>query len=354
MVGEVAAAGVVVAAVADEGDDPMITRRFHLSPSTAMKIHRIAAPILFASVALLGAASPVQAADAPANAPAKKGPPTIVQTAYATPEEAGRALFEAMKTENLKRIYTILGRGSGKLIYTGDKVADGETRDLFVAAYDKSVKFERHGETSVTMLIGANDYPFPFPLVKKPQGWMFDAHTGAEELVNRRVGENELSAIQTCLAFVDAQREYVLKDRDRNGLLEYAQKIVSTPGTQDGLYWPTAAGQPPSPLGPLAADAAQKGYKEGANAYHGYKWKILTAQGKDAPGGAYDYIVDGRMIGGFAFAGWPARWGVSGVMSFICNYEGVVYQQNLGRETPAVAEAMKLYNPDPTWTKVAP
>jgi len=344
-----AAAGV---AAAGEGDDAMNLRPHFLRQGMPMNLRQFFVAVAFAvaAFALLAPGSGALAADAPA----KKGPPQIVQTAYATPDEAGRALFDAMKTEDLKRIYTILGRGSGKLIYTGDKVADNETRDLFVAAYDKSAKFDRQGDTA-TLLVGANDYPFPFPLVKKPQGWMFDAHAGAEEIVNRRVGENELSAIQTCLAFVDAQREYVLKDRDRNGLLEYAQKFVSSPGKQDGLYWPTAAGEPPSPLGPLAADAAQQGYTaERANAYRGYKWKVLTAQGKDAPGGAYDYIVNGRMIGGFAFAAWPARWGVSGVMSFMCNYEGVVYQKNLGRDTAAVAAAMTAYNPDSSWTKAAP
>jgi len=316
-----------------------------------MNVRQLSAAV---AVAVIAALAPGVAALA-ADAPAAKGPPKIVQTSYATPEEAARALFEAMKTENVKSIYTILGPGSGKLIYTGDKVADAETRDLFVAAYDKSVKFDRHGDTSATLLIGANDYPFPFPLVKKGEGWMFDAHAGAEEIVNRRVGENELSAIQTCLAFVDAQREYVQKDRDSNGLLEYAQNFVSSAGKQDGLYWPTADGEPSSPLGPLAAAAAVKGYTaDTANAYHGYKWKMLTAQGKDAPGGAYDYIVNGKMIGGFAFVGWPARWGVSGVMSFICNYEGVVYQKNLGKDTPAVAAAMTVYNPDSSWTKAAP
>jgi hypothetical protein len=315
-----------------------------------MKTRHLYAALAFAAFALFVPGTGAVAADAPA----RKGPPKIVQATYSSPEEAGGALFEAMKSEDVKRIYTILGPGSGALIYTGDKVADSETRDLFVAAYDKSVKFERHGDASATLLIGANDYPFPFPLVKKAQGWMFDAHAGAEEIVNRRVGENELSAIQTCLAFVDAQREYVLKDRDSNGLLEYAQKILSSPGQQDGLYWPTAEGEPPSPLGPLAAAAATKGYGEGANAYHGYKWKVLTAQGNEAPGGAYDYIVDGRMIGGFAFIGWPARWGVAGVMTFICNHEGVVYQKNLGKDTPAIAGGMKLYDPDSTWAKTAP
>ncbi len=290
----------------------------------------------------------------PPTRPPRRGAPKVAQAAYASPEDAAGALYEAMKTEDLKRIYSVLGPGSGALIYTGDKVADAETRDLFVAAYDKSVKFDRQGDAAATLLIGPNDYPFPFPLVKTAQGWMFDAKSGAEEIVNRRVGENELAAIQTCLAFVDAQREYVLEDRDSSGTLEYARRIVSSPGKRDGLYWPTAAGEPPSPLGPLAAEATRKGYDQTSRAYHGYRFKVLTAQGKDAPGGAYDYIVDGRMIGGFAFVAWPARWGVSGVMTFICNYDGVVFQKNLGKDTPRIAANMTRYNPDSTWEKAQP
>ena len=350
----VAAVAAVAVAAVGEGDDAMITRRFDSSQGMTMKLHRFAAALLLATLALLGPGAQALAADAPAKAPAKKGPPQIAQASYATPEEAGRALFAAMKGEDVRRIYAILGPGSGVLIYTGDKVADGETRDLFVAAYDKSAKFERHGDAAATLLIGANDYPFPFPLVKKPQGWMFDARAGAEEIVNRRIGENELSAIQTCLALVDAQREYVLKDRDKNGLLEYAQKIVSSAGMQDGLYWPTAAGQPPSPLGPLVADATARGYTGDAGAYHGYKFKVLTAQGNDAPGGAYDYLVNGKMIGGFAFVAWPARWGVSGVMTFTCSHGGVVYEKNLGRDTRDAAPRIATFNPDATWAKSKP
>jgi hypothetical protein len=216
------------------------------------------------------------------------------------------------------------------------------------------VKFDRQGDAAATLLIGPNDYPFPFPLVKTAKGWKFDAKSGAEEIVNRRVGENELAAIQTCLAFVDAQREYVLADHDGNGKLEYARRIVSSPGKRDGLYWPSAAGEPPSPLGPLAAEATRKGYDRTSRAYHGYRFKVMTAQGKAAPGGAYDYIVDGRMIGGFAFVAWPARWGVSGVMTFICNHDGVVFQKNLGKDTPSIAANMTRYNPDSTWEKAQP
>jgi hypothetical protein len=293
------------------------------------------------------------AADA---APAAKASPKIVQLNFATPEDAGRALYEAMKGDDWKQIYAVLGPGSGKLIYTGDKVADSETRTLFVSAYEKSAKIDHAGDAKATLLIGEKDFPFPFPLVKGAQGWTFDSRAGAEEIVNRRVGENELDAIQTCLAYVDAQREYATKDRDQNGLLEYATKLVSTPGKHDGLYWPTKDGESPSPFGPLVAQAADEGYGLDAQgvppAYHGYHFRMLFAQGSNAKGGAYDYRVKGKMIGGFAMLAYPARWGVSGVMSFMCNHDGVVYEKNLGQDSRATARAMTKFDPDPSWQKV--
>jgi len=287
----------------------------------------------------------------------KRGPMAeIAQQTFASPQDAAKALQEAMRSGDWKRIYAILGPGSGKLIYTGDKVADAATRNDFVAGSEKSTKIEPEGDTRATLLLGENDYPFPFPLVKGAQGWSFDSRAGAEEIINRRIGQNELAAIQVCLAYVDAQREYVLKDRDNNGLLEYAQKLVSTPGKRDGLYWPTKEGEPPSPFGPLASRAAEEGYTPEAagepQAYHGYHYRILTSQGPAAPGGAYDYLVKGKMIGGFALVAYPARWGVSGVMSFTCSHDGVVYERNLGRDTRRLAREMTAFNPDPTWQKV--
>ena len=337
-------------AVAEGEGEVMISRSCGVRPRVRMKIGRLATALAVSALAALSAVPLAHAADAPVRTSA----PKPAQATYATPEDAARALYEALKTKDLMRVYSVLGPGSGALIYTGDEVSDAGTRDEFVAAYEQSVRFVQQDDAALTLLIGAHDYPFPFPLVNKAQGWMFDARAGAEEIVNRRIGENELSAIQSCLAFSDAQREYVLKDRDRSGALEYAQKIVSSPGKQDGLYWPTTAGEPPSPLGPLAAEAGRQGYKEDSRAFHGYDFKVLTAQGKAAPGGAYDYVVRGRMIGGFAFVAWPVRWGVSGVMTFICSHDGVVYQNNLGKNTAATAAKMKKFDPDSTWTKVEP
>ena len=237
-----------------------------------------------------------------------------------------------MRAEDNRQTWQILGPGASKLLRSGDPVQDNDARQAFVAGYDQSVKFERQPDGRTTLLVGPDDFPFPYPLVAQDGRWRFDAKQGNNEVLDRRIGRNELSAISVCLAYVDAQREYATRDRDANGLLEYAQKLTSSPGKQDGLYWETKEGEPPSPMGPLVARARGQGYGHGASdaPYHGYLYKILTGQGKDAPGGAYSYIVDGRMIGGFGLVAYPARWGKSGVMTFICNHDGIVYERNLG------------------------
>jgi len=282
--------------------------------------------------------------------------PRIVQQSYATPDDAVQALVAAFRSTDTKRIYQVLGPGSGKLIRSGDPVVDEQARNRFVAAYEKRSKIEPDGEAKATLLIGDKDWPFPFPLAKSADGWRFDAKSGAEEILNRRIGRDELAAIQVCLAYVDAQREYALTEGNSNGLHKYAMKLLSTTGKKDGLYWPTQPEEPLSPLGPLAAKAKAEGYGKRENAanepYHGYFYKILTGQGSNARGGAYEYVVDGKMIGGFALVAYPARWGASGVMTFIVNHDGVVYQRNLGKETVALALRMTSFNPDSTWSKV--
>ncbi|MDP2784789.1 MAG: DUF2950 domain-containing protein [Sulfurimicrobium sp.] len=306
-----------------------------------------------AAVAMTLGALPAVAADAQAKqdtaAQAK-----LAQASYASPEEAAKALYEIVKMHDVKSIYRVLGPGSGPLIYTGDKVADQQMRERFLAAYDKSLKIEWVGDAKATLLIGVNESPFPFPMVKSAPGWRFDAKAGAEEIVNRRIGENELFAIEFCLAYGDAQREYAEQDRDGDGVLEYAQKFRSSEGKRDGLYWPTAEGEPASPLGPLAARAKREGYsaKDMRQVpFHGYYYRILTSQGNDNPGRAHDYIVNGNMIGGYALVAYPARWGASGVMTFIYNYDGVVYQKNLGAGTASIASKMTRFNPDASWSK---
>jgi len=320
-----------------------------------MNKERLAAIALADAMAL--GATPMLAAEAAANqgtsAKAKAAPRT--QASYASPEEAAKALYEVIKTHDAKTIYRVLGPGSGKLIYTGDAVADRQMRDNFLAAYDKVHKIEPAGEAKATLLTGENESPFPFPLVKTAKGWRFDAKAGADEIVNRRIGENELFAIRFCLASGDAQREYAEIDRDGDRIIEYAQKFRSSKDKRDGLYWPTAAGEPDSPLGPLAAHAKREGYSVKQDSihapYHGYYFRILTGQGKNAPGGAYDYMVKGNMIGGYGLVAYPARWGASGVMTFICNHDGVVYEKNLGKGTADVAAKMTRFDPDASWQK---
>jgi hypothetical protein len=211
----------------------------------------------------------------------------------------------------------------------------------------------------LTLVIGKDDWPFPIPLKKVDDRWRFDTAAGKEEILNRRIGQNELSTIQTMLAYVDAQGDYAQLKRQQSGTAEYAQRILSSPGKKDGLYWPTAAGEPTSPFGPLVAAARTAGYRRAAKAqgptpYHGYFFKVLTGQGPNAPGGAADYIVKGRMIGGFGLVAWPARFDDSGIMTFIVNHDGVVYQKDLGPQTAKIAPTISRFDPDQSWQKTEP
>lgn len=278
------------------------------------------------------------------------------QATYASPRQAAKALYEAIKTHDVKAIYKVLGPGSADLIYTGDPVADRQMHDQFIAVYEQALKIEMECDKKATLLLGDNEWPFPFPLVLGAKGWQFDAKAGAEEMVNRRVGENELFTIKFCLAYGDAQREYAARDHDGDGLLEYAQRFRSSEGKQDGLYWSTQPGEPDSPFGPLVSSAINEGYSADSPApvpFHGYYYRILTAQGKDAPGGSYDYLVKGNMIGGYALIAYPSRWGASGVMTFMCSHEGTVYQKDLGADTAEIAAKETRFNPDAGWTRVA-
>jgi hypothetical protein len=276
------------------------------------------------------------------------------QKSFSSPEDAVKAIIQAGRDNSDKELIAIFGPGAKDIIFSGDPVADKERRANFLKAYDEKNSLVAQGEDRI-LVIGKNDWPFPIPLAKKGQGWVFDTEKGRQEILNRRIGANELFTIQTVLAVVDAQREYATKDRDKNALLEYAQKFISDPGKRNGLYWQTKAGEPESPLGPIIAQARSAGYQGKANTpvpYHGYYYRILTAQGKDAPGGAYSYLVKGKMIGGFAVVAYPAQYDNSGVMTFIVNHEGKVFQKNLGKNTASIAQSMKEYNPDSTWTEV--
>ena len=295
----------------------------------------------------------VAAPSLPALADASSSPARASrQLTFATPEAATRALVAAVRSADMHNIARVLGPGSGALIRSGDPVADRNGRERFVGAYDAHSRIERQGDAKATLLVGENEWPFPFPIVRRDGGWGFDVRSGADEVLNRRIGRNELAAIQVCLAYVDAQREYALQAGNDDGLHAYAAKLVSSPGKKDGLYWRSAEGESPSPLGPLASKAKKEGYT--AQPYHGYYYRILAAQGPSAKGGAYDYVVDGRMIGGFALVAYPARFGASGVMTFIVNHDGVVYQKNLGPRTSEIANAMTRFDPDSSWSRAEP
>jgi hypothetical protein len=307
--------------------------------------------------ALLSPAAAQAPATAQPSAPSKPAPARPVPVAakrFPSAEEATRAFVAALRAGDKAALLGILGREGRSLITSGDPVADREGREAFLRAYDTAHAFVPRGSAMV-LQVGADDWPFPIPLVPEGSGWRFDTRQGRDEILARRIGRNETNAIQTCLAYVDAQREYYAQDRNGDGILEYAQRFDSTPGQRDGLYWETSAGEPPSPLGPLVVRAHAAGYrraKAGPTPYQGYLYRILTAQGPDAADGAYDYVVRGHMIAGFGLVAFPAQYGASGVMTFVVNHDGDVYQKDLGPTTRAVAAAMKTFDPDTTWTKV--
>lgn len=278
------------------------------------------------------------------------------QHTFTSPAKAVTALVTALRDNNTCTLHAILGPGSGKLISSGDPAQDEAGRQRFLDAYAQAARLERPLANRAILHIGKDDWPLPFPLLKSGKSWRFDVKEARQELLARRIGENELSAIQVMLAYVAAQREFVLKDRDNDGLLEYAQRFVSTPGKNDGLYWPTQANEKPSPIGPVFAAANEpEGNAQGEMAvpFHGYFYRILKQQGPSAPGGAYDYRVNGQMIGGFALVGYPARYRASGIKTFLINHDGVVYSKDLGRETAETARTMTHFDPGEGWQKEA-
>jgi len=276
------------------------------------------------------------------------------QQAFKTPDEAASALAGAAKAGDPKAIVTVLGPDGADIVSSGDPVADATTREKFVAAYDAKHQITMEGDNKAIVVIGQEDFPLPIPLVRKDGTWRFDTAAGREEILFRRIGKNELDAIQSSLAYVDAQNEYAEKDRTGAGKGLYAQRIVSSAGKKDGLYWPDAPNSDPSPLGELVAKATAQGYRtgEGRTPFHGYYFKILTKQGPAAPGGELDYVAKGKMFGGFALVAYPAEYRNSGVMTFIVNHDGIVYEKDLGPATAKLAERMTTYNPDKTWHKV--
>jgi len=274
------------------------------------------------------------------------------QQLYKSPEDAATALANAVKSGATRDVFKVLGRDGDAIMVSGDEVADREARARFVGAYDSKHNVVLEGEKA-SLVIGADDFPFPIPLTRQKAGWRFDTTAGKLEILYRRIGRNELDAIQTCLAYVDAQNEYAEKDRTGAGPGVYAQRIVGSSGKKDGLYWHASDGDA-SPLGEFVAQASAEGYKAGAvrRPYHGYYYRILTQQGPNAPGGTLSYVVKGKMIGGYALLAYPAEYGNSGVMTFLVNHSGTVYQKDLGDYTIRLVSRMLWFDPDQTWKKV--
>jgi hypothetical protein len=275
------------------------------------------------------------------------------QRTFSSPQEALASLVQTLEAGDREGLLAILGPEGKDIISSGDPVSDRADRDRFLNAYQEKVSFGPEENGRVEAILGNDNWPFPIPLVQGQQGWFFDTPAGKEEILNRRIGRNELYTIQVCQAYVEAQREYASADRDQDGIIQYAQKMISDPGKRNGLYWPVWPGQVPSPLGPLAAQAAAEGYKreEKPTPFHGYYYRILKAQGPKAAGGAYNYIINSHMVAGFALVAWPAEYGSSGVMTFVVNRNGIVYEKDLGPTTSEMAGAMMLYNPDQTWSR---
>jgi hypothetical protein len=284
------------------------------------------------------------------------------QRRFATPEEALQALGKAAKAADQAELTAIFGPDREKLL-SGDPVEDANALKRFAANFENSATLEKVDDAKYTFLVGEDHWPSPIPIVKDGKKWRFDTAAGIEELLNRRIGHNELSAIMTCRAYAVAQWEYFTeaKHTSKDGLAVYAQHITSTPGQRDGLYWETADGETPSPLGDLVAQAREEGYPLGMakssgaprrSPFHGYFFKILKAQGPHAPGGKFGYVINGNMIAGYALIAFPNKWGSSGVMTFILNQQGRVYEKNLGPDTATLAAAITEYDPDPSWKLV--
>ena len=311
------------------------------------------------ALALLGAAiaaAPVLIPSAVAQqTPDKK---KIEPQSFASAADAARALIAAAKAQDKAAMLRILGSEGEALINSGDEVADRRGMEEFAEAAAKAMSLLEDGPARVVVVVGAQSWPMPIPIVKRGEAWVFDAAAGKEEILTRRVGENELTTIDVMRAFVEAQKQYAEVDREGDGIKKYARRIKSRPGKRDGLYWEAKAGEEPSPLGELVAEAESEGYQPGYRLsrrnqpYYGYYFKLITRQGAAAPGGSYDYVVNGHMIAGFAMVAYPAQWGNSGIMTFIVNHQGIVFQKNLGPRTAEVAANMVEYSPDQSWERV--
>jgi Protein of unknown function (DUF2950) len=283
------------------------------------------------------------------------GRPTLAAAAkaFGTPEAATEALVAATRTGKVSNVLAVLGSGANGLLGSGDPVADAAGLQHFVELYDQRHRLEAPSKTSRSLVLGTDDWPFPIPLVKGKSGWSFDAKAGQAEILARRIGQNELDAIQVCLGYFNAQGDYRARNPERADVPHYADRLISSPGKRNGLYWPAGKEEAESPMGPAVGGARQAGYalEHGKQTpYHGYLYKILTAQGPKAEGGARDYKVNGKLVDGFALVAYPAAYGSSGIKTFLVNQSGVVLQKDLGPDTAKKAAALTRYDPDPSWT----
>jgi hypothetical protein len=289
--------------------------------------------------------------------PQASAPQPSAQPSFATPEEAVAALIAAGEKPDTQALQSLLGPGAGQLLSSGDPVEDRRARDAFLARYRAYYQLVAGSPDGLVLLVGVDRWPMPIPLVRSGGRWSWDGAAGARELVMRRIGADELHTIAVMKGFVEAENDYSALGHDGGPPGVFAQKLRSTAGKQDGLYWEVASGATPSPAGPFLAAATSAGYAvsgAGGTPYHGYLYKMLTSQGADANGGARDYVVDGKLTGGFALLAYPASYGASGVMTFMVSQDGVVWQRDLGKETAAAAAAITSFNPDQSWTPLAP
>jgi hypothetical protein len=276
------------------------------------------------------------------------------QKTYAAPSDASKALYDAVKSGDKTAMEAVLGASSAPILSSGDPVQDQKNVDYFTQHYEQMNRWGRETNGDETLFMGGENWPFPVPLKKNAAGqFYFDSKAGVAEVLYRRIGNNELAAIRVSEALADAQDEYFNQLHDGDTVHQYAQKFVSDEGKQNGLYWKTAEGEPQSPIGPAFKYAASEGYSKKGDPFHGYYFRILTAQGAAAPGGAKNYIVDGKMTGGFAFVAYPAEYRNSGVMTFVVNLNGAVYEKDLGPKTVDLVKAITAINPDNTWRVVS-
>ena len=298
---------------------------------------------LFACASLVAVLGSVQAANAP-----------LKQKMFASPQEAMAAFETAILSGDIKALRPLLGADGDAILSSGDAVEDRDGLARFAESYKEAHKLDESTPGIAWIMVGKDDWPLPIPIVKKGETWSFDSKQGREEILNRRIGRNELFTMQSMLAYMDAQQEYYQRNPQREKLLQFAQRFISSPGKRDGLYFATKADEKPSPLGPLfearrAAGVQQAGDKPVP--YHGYYFRILKGQGAKAPGGAYSYVVNGKMLGGFGLVAYPATYGNSGVMTFIMNHDGVIYEKDLGPKTAELVQKITVFNPDDTWAR---